>query len=340
MDFWRPKYHEYLNSEGDVDIIGSTFQRSRILKELEPETYQLSFEDWVEERKGNLRDVANQVLATHDNALRFGALKKAHGSRSVVPFLGAGLSMPSGYPSWTRFLWDLQIESHVKANELDLLLDAGDYEGAAQLIHDDLGPALFNKQLQECFDRECIAHGAINLLPLVFPESNVITTNFDKLLESAFSGQSQGFDQVVLGGNLGEALRILTAGGRYLLKLHGSCETVANRVLLRSEYAQAYGDAGIVERFYSRYLFGKSLLFIGCSLLTDRTIRTMEHVVAAEGAHTLPQHYAFLELKEGVDRVERKKALAKANIFPIWYPEGEHDESIESLLLALMEEES
>ena len=58
----------------------------------------------------------------------------------------------------------------------------------------------------------------------------------------------------------------------------------------------------------------------------------------AEGAHTLPQHYAFLELKDGIDRVERKKALAKANIFPIWYPEGEHDESIEALLLALMEE--
>ena len=46
MEFWRPKYHEYLNTEGDVVIIGSTFQRSRILKELEPETYQLSFEDW------------------------------------------------------------------------------------------------------------------------------------------------------------------------------------------------------------------------------------------------------------------------------------------------------
>jgi hypothetical protein len=110
--------------------------------------------------------------------------------------------------------------------------------------------------------------------------------------------------------------------------------------VLRDEYAQAYGDAGTVEKFFSRFLFGKSLLFVGCSLMTDRTLLTMEQVVAAEGAHTLPQHHAFLELKEGMDRVERKKALAKANIFPIWYPEGEHDESIEALLLELMEEES
>ena len=338
MEFWRPKYHDYLNSEGDVEIIGSTFQRSRILKELEPETYQLSFEDWSEERKSGLRDLANQVLGAHDNALRFEALKKAFASQNVVPFLGAGLSVPSGYPGWTQFLWSLQEESHVNAADLKSFLDVGDYEGAAQLIHDDLGSALFNKQLQECFDRRCSVAGSVNLLPLAFPDSNVVTTNFDKLLESAFSGQSQGFDQVIQGSNLGEALRILNMGGRYLLKLHGSCESVVNRVLLRDEYNQAYGDDGIVGRFFSRFLFGKSLLFIGCSLVMDRTIRTMEKVVELDGADTLPQHYAFLELKSGVDRVERKKALAKANIFPIWYPEGEHDDSIEALLLALMDE--
>ena len=255
MEFWRPKYHEYLNTEGDVVIIGSTFQRSRILKELEPETYQLSFEDWVEERTSSLLDLASQVLGTHDNAHRFEALKKARSSQNVVPFLGAGLSMPSGYPGWTNFLWSLQEESHVNAADLESLLLLGDYEGAAQLIHDDLGSALFNKQLQECFDRGCSATGAINLLPLVFPDSNVVTTNFDKLLESAFSGQSQGFDQTILGSHLGEALRILNTGGRYLLKLHGSCETVANRVLLRDEYNQAYGDTGTVGRFFSRFLF-------------------------------------------------------------------------------------
>lgn len=338
MEFWRPKYHDYLNSDGDVEIIGSTFQRSRILKELEPETYQLSFEDWVDERKSVLQDVANQVLETYDNAHRFDALKRAWSSQNVVPFLGAGLSMPSGYPSWTQFLWSLQEESHINTADLDLLLDTGDFEGAAQLIYDDLGPALFNKQLQECFDRSCSVLGSINLLPLAFPDSNVITTNFDKLIESAFSKQAQGFDQVIHGGNLTEALRILSTGGRYLLKLHGSCESIANRVLLNDEYKRAYEDDGIVARFFSRFLFGKSLLFIGCSLTTDRTIRTMEKIVESEGAATLPQHYAFLELKHGVDRIERKKALAKANIFPIWYPEGEHDDSIEALLLALMEE--
>lgn len=338
MEFLRPLYHDELNSEGDVEIVGSVFERSTILKELDSEKYKITFDEWVENRKQEMHDAWSVILALHDNANRFKALKKAHSFKNIVPFIGAGLSIPSGFPSWTKFLCDLQGESHVPDKSLQELLQTGNYEGAAQLLHDDLGAALFNKQLQECFDRQTSIKGPINFLAHAFPEANVITTNFDRLLEVTFGNRVQGFDQTIAGGNLSEALRILNSGGRYLLKLHGSCESVTHRVLLRDEYAQAYNDNGTVRRFFSRFLFGKSVLFIGCSLITDRTLRTMEEVVAEEGASSLPQHYAFLELKDGVDRVERKKALAKANIFPIWYPQDEHDVSIEALLLALMDD--
>jgi hypothetical protein len=51
----------------------------------------------------------------------------------------------------------------------------------------------------------------------------------------------------------------------------------------------------------------------------------------------LVSHFAFAELKDGDDRVARRRTLASANIFPIWYPQGEHDTSIEALLLKLPE---
>jgi hypothetical protein len=44
-----------------------------------------------------------------------------------------------------------------------------------------------------------------------------------------------------------------------------------------------------------------------------------------------------VELKASDDRVTRKKHLAEANIFPIWYPEREHDESLEALFLKMLE---
>ena len=63
MDFLKPLYDEELNSEGDVEIVGSVFARSRILGELEPQTYTLSFSEWVEERKANLIQKADEILA-------------------------------------------------------------------------------------------------------------------------------------------------------------------------------------------------------------------------------------------------------------------------------------
>lgn len=338
MDFLAPLYDEELNSAGDVEIVGSTFQRSRILNELEKVTYDVAFQEWVELRRQSMLDRANQILSMYDNRNRFNELKSAFRGPGVVPFIGAGMSMPSGYPGWTTFLWDMQAESHVSADDLNNLLSNGEYESAAQLLYDDLGPVLFNRQLQECYAQSKKILGAVHFLPLVFPSTNILTTNFDFVLEDLFRNKDQGFDQVIFGNSLPEVLRLFHIKTRMLVKIHGTCNIVANRVLLRSEYERAYADAGSVKSFFSRFMFAKSLFFLGCSLTTDRTLKAMEEVVNEEGASTLPSHYAFLELKASQARVTRKKMLAKANILPIWYPENEHDESVEALLIALMED--
>ena len=50
-------------------------------------------------------------------------------------------------------------------------------------------------------------------------------------------------------------------------------------------------------------------------------------------------HYAFLRLEEDDQRIKRQNELAKANIFPIWYPKDEdHDECIMALLMKLKED--
>ena len=337
MDFLKPLYDEELNSEGDVEIVGSVFARSRILGELEPQTYTLTFNEWVEERKANLIQKADEILALYDNKNRFEQLKKSLRAGAAMPFVGAGFSVPSGYPGWTAFLYQLCEETHVPKEELDNLLQAGDYEQAAQVLHDDLGAALFNENLEGVFSSDKEIFGAVHYLPLLFPTTTVITTNYDRLLERVFKGVEQGFDVVKYGNSLAEVVRLMGNGSRMLLKLHGECDQVADRVLLRAEYDRAYADGATGNDFFNRVLFAKSLLFLGCSLCADRTFASMAELVAKYRAETLPRHYAFLELKEDADRVARKKELAAANIFPIWYPEGEHDESIEALLVKLME---
>lgn len=339
MDFLKSLYDEELNSEGDINIVNLSFERSRILSELEPSSYDVSFEEWMTQRKERLIDKAREILSLHDNLNRFEQLKKTYDNGLITPFIGAGMSMQSGYPGWTKFLYDACNESHITIKDLTAMLNSGEYEEAAQTLHDDMTSPVFNELLESAFKSDKKIYGNINYLPMLFPSSSIITTNFDELIEKIFQGVDQGFDQIRSGKTLNEVVRIMSQGTRLLIKIHGTCDLVSERVLLKNEYDAAYENGNDVKNFFERILFRQSLLFIGCSLSADRTLKAMTEVVKRCSADTLPRHYAFLELKDNDDRVARRKALACSNIFPIWYPEGDHDESIEALF-TLMQEES
>ena len=52
------------------------FLRDQILSKLEPETYELAFQDWKNQRKQQAIDTANQILEIADNKQRFHKLKE------------------------------------------------------------------------------------------------------------------------------------------------------------------------------------------------------------------------------------------------------------------------
>ena len=339
MEFLRGQFEEEIDEEGEVIIAGQTFLRHNILHDLDPEVYKTAFDEWIETRKIEFLETADRILSRYDNESRFEQLSQTFRSGKMLPFIGAGMSVGSGFPGWTRFLSQLCAESHVPLDNLDSLLKNGQYEEAAQLLYDDLGPTLFNESLQSTFARERVPSGPINYLPLLFPNTSVLTTNFDRVVERIYEDNThQGFDKVQSGKALNEVLRQLAEGSRLLIKLHGDCRQIGERVLLKSEYTDYYAEDGAVRQFFNRVMFGQSIFFLGCSLCSDRTIMAMKEVVAESGSETLPRHYAILELKGSDDRVARKKYLAEANIFPIWYEEGDHDESIEALFMKLSQD--
>jgi len=340
-DYLKILYNEYLNSEGDVEIENSTFQRSQILCEIEPETYDVSFEDWRLQRITDLKEKADNIIGLYDNSKRFEKLKKAFDSGNVTPFIGAGMSIPSSFPSWTSFLFQLCEESDVTEEQLEEMLALGKYDEAAQEIFDDLGNAIFNEHLENEFSIDKNIIGAINYLPTLFKKSSIITTNFDTLIEKTYVGKDNDFDEVKGGMYLDEVIRKITGGSRILIKLHGDCRQVTDRVLTLQEYEKAYAENGQLKKFFKRFMYNNTMLFLGCSLSNDRTLKTMKEIVEDEKGDSLPRHYAFIEeIKDEAKRKQKKKDLAKANIFPIWYIEEEHDESIEALFLKLMEDNS
>jgi SIR2-like domain/NB-ARC domain len=170
----------------------------------------------------------------------------------------------------------------------------------------------------------------------------VITTNFDRVLEFVFERAGTPFEDVVPGGRAAVITKALNENRRVLLKLHGDVEESADRVLTRADYRLHYGDLDTdkikftlpLPRLLQQVFLNRPLLFLGCSLGDDRTIRVLRHVVKLN-----PDiyHYANLPLPADEAIAERARFLSKHGIRPIWYPPGPHGphELLEPLLAYL-----
>lgn len=338
-DFLKILFDDHLNSEGElVTISGYEYKRNEILEGLDPIAYDEVFDNWLAERQQQLLIKAQNILEFEDNFDCYAQLLAAYKKGNLIPFIGAGISKSSDYPTWTEFLYGCCAKSHVSVQRIDELLNDGLYEQAAQELYEDMTPPLFNKRLSQTYGAQKEPSGPIWYIPSMFGHKHILTTNFDTLLERVFSEVGGAVYQIKSGCDLPEILSMISSTPNLLIKLHGTWEHLNSRVLLEEEYENKYSDSGTVNHFFDRCIFRDSLVFIGASLTVDRTVLKMREIAEHKGHHTLPDHYAFLEKKSDSNLIERGKELAQANIFPIWYPEGEHDESIEALFYKMIKD--
>ena len=131
MKHLRPIFADALAQEqnlfvekGRVHIRNKHWAPDEILEGLlDTDAYDDLFLDWVQERKEELIESAKTIL--DDNGLqdRFGKLKEVYARGAVVPFVGAGLSVSSGYPGWTAFLKQHIRETAIDPEEFDQILE-------------------------------------------------------------------------------------------------------------------------------------------------------------------------------------------------------------------------
>lgn len=342
-EYLRPAFKEALAQEQNLRVDkGRVYIRfmhwapdEMLEKMVEPKAYDDLFGDWAEERQEELTEAAKVMLDETGQLARFEKFKEAYKAGKVVPFVGAGMSQPSEFPGWTAFLRDLVPETTVTPETMEDFLKRGQYEEAAECLADSLGPA-FNEAVENAFGSSRPLAGCVQMLPYVFPGS-VITTNFDDVIKRCYGATGITFSEEMSGSDATELPRMLAAGRRVLLSLHGRATSARGRILTAKEYEQHYGTGDGLQNAIGA-ICNSTLLFLGCSLTVDRTMHAMKKLVETRGHDTATRHYAFLSLpKSDAEKVERRDQLVACNIYPIWYPAGTHDESIESLLLALLE---
>lgn len=168
-------------------------------------------------------------------------------SMGVVPFVGAGLSIPCGMPGWPDFLRRLASSVGRRA-EIDRYLHESAFEEAAQILGEALGHRAFADRIEDFFGDPALdkhgLRGAILLVPKL-ARGMVMTTNFDHALERAFTQHGRPFEAQVWGAKPDMLARALHMDHRYLIKLHGDVLDRTERILTLSDYQHHYGSSDI-----------------------------------------------------------------------------------------------
>ena len=336
MEYFRQRFIDELNDEGLVTVRTFEWPPAEVLQTMAPHDYEVHYLDWVESQKQAAKDRAREFLEKYGCLERFNRLHVQLTRQSVLPFVGAGLSRPTGFPLWGSFLIGLTADYSAIENQIRVHITNNKFEEAAQILIERMGSDVFSEAIQNVFgSRRKNLKGPIQLLPHIFTRG-CLTTNFDYVLNRVYDGSDHRFKGEFTGDRLVEAPRRLADEPHCLIRLHGEAESAQGRVLTSNEYEACYGELGKYREILKIIIGNASLLFLGCSLSVDRTIDALQEIKRSALVQT-PRHFAFLPLGEGMDRESRRREIGQADIHPIWYPPEDHDQAIEDLLISLME---
>ena len=270
---------------------------------------------------------------------------------AIVPLIGAGFSA-SAYPGWKKLFMDMAKPYPNCQPEVEDHLNHGRFEEAASALRDEMVEHDFLEELYRIFGKHTLPGAMDKLsaarksLPNLF-RSTVITTNFERVIEEIY----QHSLEVICPHTAyqrPETRRALQNGKPVLFKLHGDIEDRDNIVITKEGYDRFYGEGSTLVETLTSILSNNLILFLGCSLETDRVLKVLQRC----GQHCT--YYALLGLPEETKNdadpfsprlctpdgkeIEayrtRRKFLSQHNINCIWYPHGQY-EALDVLLQAL-----
>lgn len=267
------------------------------------------------------------------NEQRFNQLIERLAEQLVVPFIGAGISVGGGFPTWANHLRQQGRTAGISKALIEQWLEQGEYELIIEHIEQAHGRDMFAQEIRDVFART----GSIQDITLRIAElfkDTIITTNYDRLLEQVFDTGNTSSVQVVNGVT---AMIQPEPDKTTIIKIHGDIKQPAQCILGKAQYDQAYGTEHLdfdlpIPKALRYYFRNSSLLFIGCSLRNDRTIQVFKEVKSQAGDYSFPQHFAIEQAPEiPGEFIARNSELLRLGITAIWYPKGRY-ELVESIL--------
>jgi hypothetical protein len=210
------------------------------------DAYNQEFSNWLQDWSEIQDRRLHQILQFRANTKRFEDLSEAAQTRQFSPFVGSGLSVTSGLPTWSSLLRSIASHLGFGPDKLEEFLERGEYEEAVSALLSSTNERHFLERIDHelRLQKDFAISGPIRLLG-GFNVDVVVTTNLDELVERTCGDCENGFDAVVAGSDLARFREMKRKGEKALIKIHGDRVRPYTFVLSREQYEEAYKPGGI-----------------------------------------------------------------------------------------------
>lgn len=173
-------------------------------------------------------------------------------------FVGAGVSMLSGLPSWSDLI-KLMLKEMPDLKYDENKLSSDDYLKIAQMYFNTFGEEKYKEKVKESFKEDRTPNKIHDLIFALHP-NHILTTNYDNLLEQEAVKVGRNFSVINADNAVSSA-----PSSSYIIKVHGDFSS-SNFVLKEQDYLDYEQNYKLIDKLVKTIFSTNLVIFIGYSL--------------------------------------------------------------------------
>ena len=277
-------------------------------------------------------------------------LKDALSRRMVIPFVGSGVSQKSAaskFPSWTGLL-NLLLETSFsskritkqQSRQISALISDGKLLMAAEILKREMPPDEYIATMREAFTYSDADRVNLTTQSLILDLNSkvIITTNYDRLLEDAYSKKFGRVPSVSSYNDTSNLLATLQdtslSQSPVIFKIHGDVGNINSLILSDRDYRRIVYDEAMYENIMTSIFMHNVIIFIGFSMSDREVMMHVERLRHRMNYESAP-HYALLQ-KGSVSVTEASALRRDVGIEIIEYPSSKSHSAIDRVLAEMI----
>ena len=232
-----------------------------------------------------------------------GLIEEIYKGRTVL-FAGAGLSASAGLPNWS----DLMYRMIQRTKECGVDLSEGNEQELIQLVRDKdfltvaedlrnrMGDHNFRIFMRSIFCDSAIIPSRVHTLITEIPFAAVLTTNYDVLIESAYTLSRGVCPRTYIYTDTSEFAYLNKKNEFYILKMHGDIDRFDTIIFGRKDFRELMFKNDAYRNYLKALFMTKTVIFVGFSLNDPDLLLVFEELGAVFKSSGEP-HYALMNTK-------------------------------------------